>query len=164
VRELARASPRARGGVIVMRKDGCGMPRHPTHGVEASSSRAALPAPAGTAARPEQEREHASAPPAHFSEAQAEQALWQQFRNHGVSLNNTLNEALRIHAGPAWRAFQVRIFLLGFEVFSLPSFSRLFRACASSDSTSPLPCSLVTGVEGPSSGEARPPRPTELQA
>jgi hypothetical protein len=88
-----------------MREDGCVMPRHPTCGVEASSSRATLPAPDGTAAHPEQERERASAPPVHFSEAQAEQALWQEFRDHGASLNNMLNEVLRIHAGPAWRVF-----------------------------------------------------------
>jgi hypothetical protein len=62
-------------GVLVMREDGCVMLRHPTHGVEASSSRATLPAPDGTTTRPEQERERASAPSAHFSEAQAEQAL-----------------------------------------------------------------------------------------
>jgi hypothetical protein len=48
-------------------------------------------------------------PPAHFSEAQAEQALWQEFRNHVAFLNNTLNEALRIHGGPTWRIFQVRV-------------------------------------------------------
>jgi hypothetical protein len=36
-------------------------------------------------------------PPAHFNEAQAEQALWQEFRDHGASLSNALNEALRIH-------------------------------------------------------------------
>jgi hypothetical protein len=69
-----------------MREDGCVMPRHPTHGVEASSSRAALPAPDGAAAHLEQE-------------------LWQEFRDHGASLNNALNEALRIHTGPAWRVF-----------------------------------------------------------
>jgi hypothetical protein len=45
--------------------------------------------------RLEQELERASAPPAYFNEAQAEQALWQEFRDHGVSLNNALNEALR---------------------------------------------------------------------
>jgi 2'-5' RNA ligase len=50
-----------------------------------------------TIARPEQEQGHASAPPAHFDEAQAEQALWHEFRDHGASLNNTLNEALQIH-------------------------------------------------------------------
>jgi hypothetical protein len=58
-----------------MREDGCMMPQHSTHDVEASSSRATLPAPDGTTARPEQERDHASVPPAHFSEAQAEQVL-----------------------------------------------------------------------------------------
>jgi hypothetical protein len=104
-----------------MREDGCMMPRHLTHGAEASSSRAALLALDGTAARPEQKREHVSAPTAHFSEAHAEQALWQEFRDHGASLNNTLNEALRIHAGPAWRVFQVRVFSVGFRSFSLPS-------------------------------------------
>jgi cytochrome P450 len=52
-------------------------------------------------ARPEQERERASAPSAYFNEAQVEQALWQEFRDHGASLNNALNEVLRIHAGPA---------------------------------------------------------------
>jgi hypothetical protein len=103
------------------------MPQHPTHGAEASSSRAALPAPEGTAARPEQEWEHASAPPAHFSEAQDEQALWQEFCDHGASLNNTLNEALRIHVGPVWRVFLVHIFSVGFQGFSLPSLSSLLR-------------------------------------
>jgi hypothetical protein len=43
--------------------------------------------------------------------AQAEQALWQEFRDHGASLNNTLNEALQIHGGPSWRIFQVRVFV-----------------------------------------------------
>jgi hypothetical protein len=108
-----------------MRKDGCVMPQHPTHGAEASSSRAALPAPDGTSAHPEHKREHASAPPAHFSEAQAEQALWQELRGHGASLNNTLNEALRIHAGPAWWVFQVRIFSVGFRSPPLSSLPHL---------------------------------------
>jgi hypothetical protein len=66
---------------------------------------AALPTLGGPAARPEQEREHAGAPPAHFVEAQAEQGLWQELRDHGASLNWALNEALRIHSGPAWRVF-----------------------------------------------------------
>jgi hypothetical protein len=39
-------------------------------------------------ARLEQERESASAPPAYFNEVQAKQALWQEFRDHGSSLNN----------------------------------------------------------------------------
>jgi hypothetical protein len=76
-----------------------------------------LPSSGGIAARPEEERERVNAPLAHFSEAQAEQALWQEFRNHGASLNRALNEALRIHGGPAWRVFQVCGFLPDFAVF-----------------------------------------------
>jgi hypothetical protein len=34
--------------------------------------------------------------------------LWEELRDHGTSLNRVLNEALRIHGGPAWRVFQVR--------------------------------------------------------
>jgi hypothetical protein len=98
-----------------MREDGCVMPRCPAHGVEASSSRAALFAPDGTATHPEQKREHASVSTTHFDEAQVEQALWQEFRDHDASLNNALNEALQIHAGPAWRVFQVRVFSIGFR-------------------------------------------------
>jgi hypothetical protein len=59
-----------------MREDGCVVPRQPTHGTEALSSRVVLPAPDVTIAHPEQEREHASVSPAHFNDAQAEQALW----------------------------------------------------------------------------------------
>jgi hypothetical protein len=101
------------------------MSGRPTHGAEASSSRAAFPASDGTATRPEQEREHVNAPPVHFNEAQAEQALWQEFRDHGVSLNRALNEALRIHGGPAWRIFQVRDFSPGFAVSPLSFLARL---------------------------------------
>jgi hypothetical protein len=67
------------------------MSGRPTDGAEASD---------GIAARPERERERVVAPPAHFADAQAEQALWQEFRDHGASLNRALNEALRIHSGP----------------------------------------------------------------
>jgi hypothetical protein len=81
------------------------MPRRPTHGVEASTSHAGLPAPDFTISRPEQERGHTSVLPAHFYKAQAEQALWQEFQDHGASLNNTLNEALRIHGGSLWWIF-----------------------------------------------------------
>jgi ADP-dependent phosphofructokinase/glucokinase len=88
-----------------MREDDCVMSGHLAHSAEASSSRAALPASDGTVARPEQERECVNVPPTHFSEAQAEQALRQEFRDHGASLNRALNEALRMHGGPAWRVF-----------------------------------------------------------
>jgi hypothetical protein len=72
-RPVPAPEPSAR--VLVMLDDGCVMSRHPTLGAEASSSCNALPAPDGTVARPEHELEYTSAPPAHFSEAQAEQAL-----------------------------------------------------------------------------------------
>jgi hypothetical protein len=90
-----------------MRDDGCVMSGRPSDGAEDSSSRTVLLASDGTAAHPEQERERIDAPPAHFADAQAEQALWQEFRDHGASLNRVLNMALRIHGGPTWRVFRV---------------------------------------------------------
>jgi hypothetical protein len=72
-----------------------------------------------TRARLEQEGEHADAPPAHFIEAQEEQGLWQELRDHDASLNRALNEALRIHNGPAWRVFQVSRASWGFRIPSL---------------------------------------------
>jgi hypothetical protein len=92
-------------GVLAVRDDGGVMSGRPADGAEASSSRAVLPASDGAAAHPRQERERADAPPAHFASAQAEQALWQEFRDHGASLNRVLNEALRIPGGTAWRIF-----------------------------------------------------------
>jgi hypothetical protein len=50
-------------------------------------------------------------PPA-FADAQGEQELWGELRSHGAALNRALNEALRIHGGPAWRVFQVRCLCL----------------------------------------------------
>jgi hypothetical protein len=111
-----------------MWEDGCVMPRNLTHGAEASSSRASLPAPNGTVSHLERERKRASAPPAHFNEAQAEQVLWQEFRDHGASLNNALNEALRIHEGPAGGFSRYTFFLLDFWSLSplvSPAFSLL---------------------------------------
>jgi hypothetical protein len=67
------------------------------HGVEASSSRAGHSA---------QLEGIAGDPPA-FADAQAEQELWGELRSDGAALNRVLNEALRIHGGPAWRVFQV---------------------------------------------------------
>jgi hypothetical protein len=74
---LPAPAPEPTVGVLVMRKDSCVMSGCPVHSAEASSSRAALPASDGTAARPEQERERVNAPPTHFANAQTEQALWQ---------------------------------------------------------------------------------------
>jgi hypothetical protein len=111
-------APEPAAGVLVVREDGRVVPRRPTHGAEASSSRAGLPAPNIAVVGPEQEREPTGAPPAYFNKAQAEQALWQEFRDHGVSLNNALNEALQIHTGPTWQIFKVRAFGVELEIFS----------------------------------------------
>jgi hypothetical protein len=85
-------------------------------------------------ASPERERERVDAPPTHFAEAQAEQELWQELHDHSASLNWALNEALRIHSGPAWHVFRVHSCLLGFVIL-LPLFL--------SRRASPERCSLV---------------------
>jgi hypothetical protein len=68
------------------------------HGAEASSSRAGRSAPGGG---------RVDGPPA-FADAQEEQQLWEELRDHGAALNRALNEALQIHGGPTRRVFQVR--------------------------------------------------------
>jgi hypothetical protein len=50
-----RQAPELTAVVLLMWEDGCVMPWHPTHDVEASSSRAGLPAPDVAVACPEQE-------------------------------------------------------------------------------------------------------------
>jgi hypothetical protein len=95
--------------VLVMREDDCVMSQRSAHGAEASTSHATLPASDVTVAHPEQGLCHADTPPTHFNEAQVEQALWQEFCDHGVSMNNTLTEALRIHGGPSIRLFEVSV-------------------------------------------------------
>jgi hypothetical protein len=67
------------------------------HGAEASSSRVGPSAPG---------EGRVGDPPA-FADAQGEQELWGELRNHGATLDRALNEALRIHGGPVWRVFQV---------------------------------------------------------
>jgi hypothetical protein len=67
------------------------------HGAEASSSHAGHSAPI---------EGFAGDPPA-FADAQGEQELWGELRNHGAVLDRALNEALRIHGDPAWCVFQV---------------------------------------------------------
>jgi hypothetical protein len=62
------------------------------HGAEASSSRAGRPAPG---------EGRVDGPPA-FADAHEEQGLWEELRDHGTALNLVLNEALRIHGGPAF--------------------------------------------------------------
>jgi hypothetical protein len=68
------------------------------HDAEASYFRAAPPASG---------EGRVDEPPA-FADAQEEQQLWGELRDHGAALNRVLNEALRIHGGPAWHVFQVR--------------------------------------------------------
>jgi hypothetical protein len=80
-----------------MRRDGHMVAGGRGHGVEASSSRA------GHSDRVEGV---AGDPPA-FADAQGEQELWEELQRHGATLNRALNEALRVHGGPAWRVFQV---------------------------------------------------------
>jgi hypothetical protein len=94
------SAPEPAAGVLVLREDGYVMSQRPTHDVEASSSRVVLPAPDVVVAHPEQEWGHTGAPPTHFDEAQAEQALWQEFRDNNASINNALNKALSVHGGP----------------------------------------------------------------
>jgi hypothetical protein len=65
------------------------------YGAEASSSHAGHSA---------QVEGTAGDPPA-FADAHGEQELWGELRSHGATLNRALNEALRVHGGPAWRVF-----------------------------------------------------------
>jgi hypothetical protein len=122
------SAPEASAGALMARCDVGATLGGPVDGARASSSHA------GHAAH--QERENAGAPPSHFVEAQAEQGLWQELRDHGASLNRALNEALRIHSGPAWRVFQVSWISSNLTV-SPPS---LFRVRALPDSSSRLSC------------------------
>jgi hypothetical protein len=105
---LPAPAPELPVGALVVRDDGCVTSGRSADGAEASSSHAVLLASDGAAARPEQGWEHAITPPPHFTDAQAEQELWQEFRDHGASLNRALNEVLRIHNNPMWHVFQVR--------------------------------------------------------
>jgi hypothetical protein len=91
-------SPESQEGVLVRRRDGHMVAGGRGHGAEASSSRACHSA---------QVEGVADDPPA-FADAQEEQELWGELRSHGATLDRALNEALRVHGGPAWRVFQVR--------------------------------------------------------
>jgi hypothetical protein len=90
-------SPESQEGALVRRRDGHMVAGGRGHGAEASSSRAGHSA---------QVEGIAGDPPA-FADAQGEQELWGELRNHGAALDRALHEALRIHGGPAWRIFQV---------------------------------------------------------
>jgi hypothetical protein len=95
---LSMPAPEPQAGALVTRWDGHMVAGSSRRGVDASSSRVA---PSGLG------EEHVDEPPA-FANTQEEQRLWAELRDHGASLNRVLNEALRIHDGPAWRIFQVK--------------------------------------------------------
>jgi hypothetical protein len=90
-------SPESQEGALVRQREGHMVAGGRGHGAEASSSRAGRSAPV---------EGFAGDPPA-FADAQGEQELRGELRNHGAALDRALNEALRIHGGPAWRVFQV---------------------------------------------------------
>jgi hypothetical protein len=90
-------SPESQEGALVRRREVHMVAGGRGHGAEASSSRADHSA---------QVEGVADDPPA-FADAQAEQELWGELRSHGATLDRALNEALRVHSGPAWRIFQV---------------------------------------------------------
>jgi hypothetical protein len=112
---LPMPSPESQEGALVRQWDGHMVAGGRGHGTEASSSRVG-PFAVG--------EERVDEPPA-FADAQEEQQLWGELRDHGAALNRALNEALRIHGDPAWRVFQVRRCCL-FPLIS--SFSCLFLA------------------------------------
>jgi hypothetical protein len=112
---LPMPSLEPQAGALVRRWDGHMVAGGRGHGAEASSSRAG-PSASGEGRVDE--------PPA-FADAQEEQQLWGELRDHDAALNWALNEALWIHGGPAWRVFQVRRCCL-FSLIS--SFSCLFLA------------------------------------
>jgi hypothetical protein len=92
---LPTPAPESRAGALVRRWDGHMVAGGSRGSVEASSSHAAPPGLG---------EERVDEPPA-FTDAQEEQQLCEELRDHGASLNRVLNEALRIHGGPAWRVF-----------------------------------------------------------
>jgi hypothetical protein len=104
-------SSESQEGALVRRRDGHMVAGGRGHGAKASSSRAGHSA---------QVEGIVDDPPA-FADAQGEQELWGELRSHGATLDRALNEALRVHGGPAWR-----VFLVGHRC----SFSSFPRFCA----------------------------------
>jgi hypothetical protein len=90
-------SPESQEGALVRRREGHMVAGGRGHSAEASSSRAGRSAPV----------EGLVGDPPAFADAQGEQELWGELRNHSAALDRALNEGLRIHGGPAWRVFQV---------------------------------------------------------
>jgi hypothetical protein len=101
-------SPEPQEGALVRQREGHMVAGGRGHGAEASSSRAGHSS----------QVEGAVGDPPVFADAQEEQKLWGELRSHGATLDRSLNEALRVHGGPAWRVFQVG------RCCSFPSFPR----------------------------------------
>jgi hypothetical protein len=106
-------SPESQEGALVRRRDGHMVAGGRGHGAEASSSRAG---------HSDQVEGVVGDLPA-FADAQGEQELWEELQRHGATLDRALNEALRVHGGPAWRIFQVG---RRCSFSSFPCFSALF--------------------------------------
>jgi hypothetical protein len=100
-------SPESQEGALVRRHEGHMVAGGRGHGAEASSSRAGRSAPV----------EGVAGDPPAFADAQGEQELRGELRNHSAALDRALNETLRIHGGPAWRVFQVGCRHLFFFLF-----------------------------------------------
>jgi hypothetical protein len=122
-------SPESQEGALVRRREGHMVAGGRGHGAEASSSRAGHSA---------QVEGIAGDPPA-FADAQGEQELWGELRSHDATLNRVLNEALRIHGGPAWRVFQVSCpcLLFLFLVFACTFHGSMLMGLDLSSSTAP---------------------------
>jgi hypothetical protein len=112
---LPLPSPEPQAGALVRWWDGHMVAGGRGHGTEAFSYRAGPSVPG---------EGRVDEPPA-FADAQEEQQLLGELRDHDAALNRALNEALRIHGGPAWHVFQVRHCCL---FSSILSFSCLFLA------------------------------------
>jgi hypothetical protein len=95
--------------VLLMREDGCVTSQRSAHDAETSMSHATLPTSDVAVVRPESGRGHIGTLLAHFDLAQDEQALWQEFQDHGASINNALTEVMRVHGVPSWRILQVGV-------------------------------------------------------
>jgi hypothetical protein len=104
-------SPEPQEGALVRRREGHMVAGDRGHGTEASSSRVGRPA----------QVEGAAGDPPAFADALGEQELWGELGSHGATLDRALNEALRVHGGPAWRVLKVGCCC---------SFSSLSRFCA----------------------------------
>jgi hypothetical protein len=118
-------------------------------GMVARSLRPASPPCPGRGAR------RCTAP--HFADAQEEQQLWEELRDHGTSLNRALNEVLRIHGGPRVAC------LPGASTFVSSLLSSLLcclRVCPCGAALICF-CLLVAGVGAPCPRQVRHPRPDE---